>query len=403
MGTEALISLAWTGEISSPIAALGYAPSRVGDTYMWPKLRISDAEVVPKRRASWPRKCGEQEIKRGHENIEQSRKSPSRNSPRLKFQSERWTLANAISDDQVSDETLVELLEELRLRRLRSNERSAFRFLPELVTPAEETPDHIDIEPPRGAGVASRASDAVPENMTKAWSSARRAVLVCRELVRTERHYLNSLHALLKGETQSPPPPLMLSRLPALIDASTLLVDLMETNPSVLGVCTAFLQVYERLEEAFVQWCEVVGQFFTADSTGNPDTLVKRSNSAPAGPNLTIGEKTLLTKSVVGSWGRKIQPRSINLDEIASMVTGHSKAKAQSKPPARDLAILPTQRITRYVLLFKDLLIRSPPLDIKLTVEHATEAAITLAAKADRAQDHAAFRMVSEKDRKSVV
>ncbi|KAJ3570631.1 hypothetical protein NP233_g4272 [Leucocoprinus birnbaumii] len=395
MGTEALISLAWRGEISSPIAASGYAPSRIGDTYMWPKLRISDTQVAPNRRASWPVKCDERRVELGDKITPRSQQSPPGVSAQSNFKADRWTLANAISDDQVTDETLVELLEELRLRRLRSTERFAFGFSSDPITPAEDTPGCLDPGSPDGTNTSPRAPDSVPEDIAKAWSSARRAVLTCRELVLTERHYLASLHVLLKGETQSSPTPLMLSRLPALIDASTRLVDLMEANPSVMGVCAAFLQVYDQLEEAFIQWCEVVGQFFNGDALGMLDTLVRRSNSSPVGVGSVVGEKALLTKNVVGSWGRKLQSKTVNFEDIASMVTGNSKGKAPSKPSVRDLAILPTQRITRYVLLFKELLIRAPPLDIKPTIERAAEAAITLARKADRAQDHAAFRRAS--------
>lgn len=40
-----------------------------------------------------------------------------------------------------------------------------------------------------------------------------------------------------------------------------------------------------------------------------------------------------------------------------------------------------------------DLLIHSPPFDARATIEHAAEAAMTLARKADGAQGHAAFHM----------
>lgn len=347
IGTEALISLAWTGEISSPIVISGYVPSRVGDTYIWPKLKISDAEVTASRRASWPSAgqgdgCGDRPG--GQEPHFQSDSLSSHHS-----ESRRWTLANAISDDRMTDESLVELLEELRLRRLRSTERSTFRFSLNPPTPTSEAPIHSDSE----LDISSPSQTTISDDISKKWTTARRMLLVCRELIRTERHYLLSLNVLAKGETQSPPPPLMLSQLPGLIRASGLLLDAMEKNPSVLGVCTAFVQAYEQLEEALVQWCRVVGEFFATNSDGN-SFVVKRSNSAPVDSSPIVGEKgpALLTKRV-GSWGRKMHSRTLNIDDITSLVTRNPKSKSHLKPLVRDLAILPTQRITRYVLMFK--------------------------------------------------
>jgi len=176
----------------------------------------------------------------------------------------------------------------------------------------------------------------------------------------------------------------------------------METNPSVLGICTAFTQAYGQLEEAFTLWCSVAGQFFI-DSVSDSTSLVKRSHSAPAATGPVAGETGPVTlRKRVGSWGKKMHSmhsmhsRVLTIDDITSTVTRNPKRQSQSKPLVRDLAILPTQRITRYVLLFKDLQAHSsPPLDIRVAIEHAVEAAMKLAQKADKAQDHPAFRMVS--------
>lgn len=343
MGTEALISLAWKGEISSPIVASGYVRSRIGDTYMWPKLKISDTEMIGIRRASWhgegDRQTGESESK--HSGTD-PRFHPDKPSPPPK----RWTLSMVMSDDQVTDEVFIELLEELRSRR--STARSIFRFLPDPATPIYNDPEPLD-----EINNDQLCIDPATGDIPKAWLTARRTFLVCRELIRTERHYLLSLKALTQGETQSLVPPLMLSRLPALVCASNFLLSEMETNPSVLGICTAFTQACEKLEEAFVQWCSVAGQFFS-DPITNSTSLVKRSNSAPTGPTLVTGEtsRAALTKRV-GSWGKKMHPITLTIDDITSMVTRNPKQKLRSKPLVRDLAILPTQRVTRYVLLFK--------------------------------------------------
>ncbi len=165
MGTEALISLAWTGEISSPIVASGYVRSRIGDTYMWPKLKISDTEMIGIRRASWH---GEGDCQGGASEGRCSRVDihlhPAEDPPP---QPKRWTLSLAISDDRVTDEIFVELLEELRLRRLTA--RSSLRFLPDPTTPIFNDPeplDGIDSEPLRNGPMTG--------DISKAWLVARR-------------------------------------------------------------------------------------------------------------------------------------------------------------------------------------------------------------------------------------
>ena len=61
-------------------------------------------------------------------------------------------------------------------------------------------------------------------------------------------------------------------------------------------------------------------------------------------------------------------------------------------PSFRDLAILPTQRVTRYVLLFQDLLKHTPRSSPSyVVVQRAVDAAVRLAQKCDRAQGNSAF------------
>lgn len=316
---------------------------------MWPKVKLSDVEMVATRRASWHGPCGDQANRYGGEYGERTRYSHSEETLAQPSRHKRWTLADAISDRGVTNEELVELLEKLRLCFLCSAERSFHKLdiaTQTLVSASSTqggpnllgTNDHFSIL-------------AVDES--KAWSSARRIFLVCRELILTERNYHLSLEFLVKGESQPAPSSLMLSRLPALIDTSGHFLRLMEMNPSVFGICIAFLDLYKLLETTFMQWCEVVGEFFIADRVKVFGPLVNRSNGAPATFNISneLKRSTTLAKRV-GSWGKKKYSRC-SLDNIASMVTGNDKGKTRNKTPIHDLAILPTQRITRYVLLFK--------------------------------------------------
>ncbi|KAI0095153.1 hypothetical protein BDY19DRAFT_69037 [Irpex rosettiformis] len=97
------------------------------------------------------------------------------------------------------------------------------------------------------------------------WKSARRALLCCRELVRTERSYQARLRQLLAGETDTPPPVLVFSHVLALLHASEALLARLEDDPSAWGVSAAFVGVEEEVEAAFVAWCGVVGALFEGD------------------------------------------------------------------------------------------------------------------------------------------
>ena len=78
------------------------------------------------------------------------------------------------------------------------------------------------------------------------WKIARRALLCCRELILTERAYQSHLRSLLFGDisptSQHPRvPALVLTYLPALLDASEALLSRMEEDPSAWGVSAAWL------------------------------------------------------------------------------------------------------------------------------------------------------------------
>ncbi|EFI28683.1 hypothetical protein CC1G_13709 [Coprinopsis cinerea okayama7 len=90
---------------------------------------------------------------------------------------------------------------------------------------------------------------------------------------------------------------------------------------------------------------------------------------------------------------------SVNLAQLSSMhgipmalVERSSSMHSSRKPAVRDLAILPTQRVMRYVLLFRDLLASTASnSQYRIIVESAAQAADRIARKCDRAQNNAAF------------
>ncbi|KAF8808150.1 hypothetical protein BYT27DRAFT_6605086 [Phlegmacium glaucopus] len=83
---------------------------------------------------------------------------------------------------------------------------------------------------------------------------------------------------------------------------------------------------------------------------------------------------------------------SFTSGESGSSWTSSSSSKPIRRPSVRDLAILPTQRVMRYVLLYRDLLANTPPSSSTYPiVERAVEVACRIAEKCDRAQGNAAF------------
>ena len=109
-------------------------------------------------------------------------------------------------------------------------------------------------------------SASEPSEDETEWKSARRALLCCRELVRTERSYQSRLRQLLAGETETAPPALVLTYVPALLSASEALLSRLEDDPSAWGVSAAFVAVEEEAEAAFVAWAGVVGEIFVDEA-----------------------------------------------------------------------------------------------------------------------------------------
>ena len=218
----------------------------------------------------------------------------------------------------------------------------------------------------------------------------------------------------------------MLQYLPNLISASRLLSTLFSEDPSAVGVSSAFIDVEPVLENAFVAWTGVVGEFFVGDAPQVP--MQKHVRSATISHVFRQEQQRI----VVDELGRKVKTnvRTMSLQEqkevervtfsastSATSSSGSSPAQSRSnsqsrrhtsfsngggmgwlfrpafssppstttstsssdgresfsfslrksfgrssrkvssekrrRTPFRELAILPTQRVTRYVLLYK--------------------------------------------------
>ena len=190
----------------------------------------------------------------------------------------RWTLAMA----DVPDEVLVQELDKLRKNAAAKRARRKSR------TPLQSESGHTtesgySVSPtsPWRPGVHFRLggdSDSEDEGDgeeedealegfendadEEEWKAARRALLCCRELVRTERSYQARLRELMNSQSSHPFFSLLLSYVPALLQASEGLLVRLVDDPSAWGVSAAFIGCEEELEAAFVAWCGVVGNFY---------------------------------------------------------------------------------------------------------------------------------------------
>ena len=353
----------------------------------------------------------------------------------------RWTLSSALTDEGISDEGLAKELERMR-------ESLEWDCKP---------PTDMDEDDP------SFLPSFSPPSPNPTWLITQRVLLTTRELILTERHYLSSLLLLLcPDSTLTPVPEMMLSYVKELVGVSERLLKGMEREPSVRGVAEVFVQVgcvdgdeSKGAESAFVDWCGVVGGWFQDEVAVSGDTQdgvdVKRkrkrfesseehhllseqeSPGSTPGPGAAEHSHTSPLKRTVSTWRRSMpsiaglgeggaRRRDKDKDEVDSY--GHEQKERMSptssismapstkpirKHAVRDLAILPTQRVMRYVLLYRgmysfswyklrthslftDLLANTPPTSSTYPiVERAVEAACKIAEKCDRAQSNAAF------------
>ncbi|KAF7974914.1 hypothetical protein HWV62_11081 [Athelia sp. TMB] len=378
-----------------------------------------------------------------------------------------WSFAMAMSDEGVTDEVLVAELERLRRTRAKPSEGDEDDFVwmagkrgrtgepvgsvcSGLSDEDADSPLHsidsthtlVDPYMPASAAAApercaSPVSDAEEEAL---WHTARRALLCCREIVRTERRYQAELAALLRGRTTTPPPPLMKQYVPALLRASQRLLKGLAEDPSAWGVATAFVACEEEVEEGMVAWAGVVGEFFAAGESGRVKaeksreknrelsmaklegveeklsrsgtwrnrslSFLNRTPTRTSGPRpplppmppppVLVARATAQDKERRGKLRKSRVLDSSLLEDIEQGVEmrspAASPARKEKQYTVRDLAIQPTQRVMRYVMLYRDLLAHTPASSPSYAlVEAALKSAQRMALKCDRAQNNAAF------------
>ncbi|KAF9532122.1 hypothetical protein CPB83DRAFT_891447 [Crepidotus variabilis] len=389
LGTDALVSLAWTGEIQKPLATSEESlepttqPESGVNPFDTPPTPHTVPESVPEHR---PR------IRRKSDSSSQNRNSFFRRSSRFADAQEvplppPWNLAKALTDDSLSDEKLVGHLEDMRIKE-DARPTSLFSFIsepPNYLYVLNESYAEYPIEP---GELISEPSSPIDSS----WNSARQALLLCREMIRTERRYQASLKTLVKGGTATCPPVSMLLYLPALIRASDAFLQSMTLNPSVQGVSEAFINTQQQMDDAFSRWCAVVGVFFFAVEETTTGSSNLRSDSEDASDISRSGSGSRPSRSA-SKQSLRSQSVDSNLNDI-KLEPNKIRRNTRGRPSVRELAILPTQRIVRYVLLFKELLaLMSPSRSSYGSVEQAVHAAQAIARKADDAQKYSSVRV----------
>lgn len=167
-----------------------------------------------------------------------------------------------------------------------------------------------------------------------------------------------------------------MAHLPALIAASATLSHRLEDDPSAYGVSAAFLGAEDDLEKALVSWCGVVGQVmlelangalsvpmgsgsratmyyrkYSGSSKEKDDKSPKRSDTAGSSGSSNGHANARPTK---GKKGDKSRPTSSGSGSTSGPPTpSFTGSKALT---VQDVAIMPSQRVPRYVMLFKGVL-----------------------------------------------
>jgi len=147
----------------------------------------------------------------------------------------------------------------------------------------------------------------------------------------------------------------MLSYVGQLVNVSQSYLASMVSDPSSCGVATAFLNVEQAMDTAFVRWCSVVALWFDNHSPSSND-LDQDDLVHVVHEDVVLSTASRLK---INSWRRSLA----SLTDLATNTPNpkkkdkawlllHSPAKPKM-PSIRDLAILPTQRIMRYVLLYR--------------------------------------------------
>ncbi|KAG8684920.1 hypothetical protein FRC08_013415 [Ceratobasidium sp. 394] len=240
--------------------------------------------------------------------------------------------------------------------------------------------DRRDVELEAGIGYETDESAAERE-----FARGRRAILCVREIVRTERSYLQFMAALLQ-ENQSTMSPVLLEHLPGLIKAAAGFIHRLEEDPSVWGASAAFLAVERQLEEVLVKWSGVVGQVISSIRTQGNEQSVSEDGHAYGSTSGKISSLWARRRSEP-SVAFPSQQLRLNPATMPANDTRSTHAANRRKLAEQNVAIMPTQRALRYVLMYRELLLHTPLDSLsRPQVELALQGATRIARLCDEAQ-----------------
>ncbi|KAJ3772409.1 hypothetical protein FB446DRAFT_736602 [Lentinula raphanica] len=362
----------------------------------------------------------------------------------------RWTLALAMTSDDLSDEVFVEKVERLRRDSIRVNgetdspesksrsvegvggfrgwefgfldpdsdddwdgEEEGYEYDLEVFGPGYQAAERSMPNLPRSVSTQSSVNMGYPGSSgsglknspnadpDKAWSSALHAMLITRDLLRTEKNYLRQLRVLLssspcvmtptaqaiaetsflwgvpgdsfisssgvasttgllnlasvntgKKSTSSalpwpkyPPPSLMHTYLLSLIALSISLLSEWEKDPTMAGAGRVLVEKEEEIERVFVGWCGVVGGWFAQDENGSGKKGggggVKRPMEDSESRRSRKLSKTKMSSTTLSSRSSLIYPPPPPLPQLASSATV-STASASTFSPTPPTVLLPS-------------------------------------------------------------
>lgn len=164
----------------------------------------------------------------------------------------------------------------------------------------------------------------------------------------------------------------MLTYLPALLHASEVLLKGISEDPSAWGVSATFIACEDELESAMVAWGGVAGQFFSKKRKSRSWRMSTTSQTSPASPPLPTPLQTPSPKpstsfingmaalpptlAFLGDSTKEVDAEVKTPSENGHAVDDRSSDKCRRidrKVTVRDLAIQPTQRVMRYVMLYR--------------------------------------------------
>jgi hypothetical protein len=352
----------------------------------------------------------------------------------VKRRRRRWTLAMTMNDEGMTDENFVQELEKMATLWADADADDCFGQVnsPSDSEEEEKAPSVTSSSSHFWGRTAPTSTSSIAmieaefrqrQAPDTGWSSALRALLITRDLIRTEKNYLVSLGILLESypsrtpDTLSthtlpwpskPAPEYMVTLLQLLIGASTQLFTLMQADPSVRGVASAFVATEVDLESAFVGWCSEVGGWYDSKEpregsrNGLQGRRLSRSRWSTVPSDLAEMETEFASKKyddmeatdkVRTSYSRPGTPPkrrhstwrksalSLSTLGLPTSPTGSQDALNNPHSPTfrilnhkgndkmayhsvRELGILPVQRITRYGLLFRGQLFTPMALEI---------------------------------------